>query len=292
MFLSITMQSCSYRNILGFLLGAKAGTLMDILNLIMLLGGLSVMMAGSAAVFEEHFGLPARSGVLLVAALTSMVLLGGLQGVLNANVCLVPLKFLAVVIISLAALLGAGHPEITSPSQISGGVAGHWALAGFLYVSYNMVVPVAVLSSLGRVVPLKTGLSGGLIGGLLLGSAIFLVAIAELAYLPEAASYQIPLLYLAGRLGHPFRWGLGFLIWLAILTTAIANAHGFASRLAPEGGYRYRVIGIGACLFALPLSSFSFAGLVRVLYPLFGYAGLVLLASLLVKPLCYFFRKR
>jgi uncharacterized membrane protein YkvI len=85
---------------------------------------------------------------------------------------------------------------------------------------------------------------------------------------------------------------LGFLIWLAILTTAIANAHGFASRLAPAGGRRYRLVGVSACLLALPLSTFSFDSLVRFLYPLFGYAGLALLASLLVRPLVYFLRKR
>lgn len=292
MFFSITMRSSSYKKILDFLFGSKAGTLLDILNMLMLLGGLSVMLAGSAAVFGEHFGLPARFGVWLVAALTALVLMGGVQGVLSANVCLVPLKFLAVAAISLAVLLGGGHPEVSALPQASGGVAGHWALAAVLYVSYNMVVPVAVLSSLGQVVPMRIGLAGGLCGGLLLGLAIFLVAAAERSYLPEAASYQIPLLYLAGHLGPFCRWGLGFLIWLAILTTAIANAHGFASRLAPAGGSRYRLIGIGACLLALPLSTFSFAGLVRFLYPLFGYAGLVLLAALLVKPLICFFRKQ
>nr|WP_134212010.1 hypothetical protein [Pelotomaculum propionicicum] len=292
MFLSITMRSDSYKKLLGLLMGSKAGELLDALNLFMLLGGLSVMLAGSGAVFEEHFGLPAAFGVWLVAALTSLVLWGGVRGVLCANVCLVPLKFFAVAAISLAALLGSGHSGAPALTQGSGGVAGHWVCAAFLYVSYNMVVPVAVLSSLGQVVPLRIGLAGGLSGGLLLGLAIFLVTASEICFLPEAASYQIPLLYLAGRLGASCRWGLGFLIWLAILTTAIANAHGFASRLAPAGGSRYRLTGIAACLLALPLSKFSFAVLVRFLYPLFGYAGLALLVALLVKPLVFFLRKR
>lgn len=293
MFLAIKMRSASYREVLSYLLGPVAGKIMDVLNLIMLLGGISVMMAGSAAVFGEQFGLPARAGVWAVAVLTSLVILGGLEGVLTANVFLVPLKFLAVAAISLAALNVSGVPvgmlqDLPSPG---GGVAGHWVSAGFLYVSYNMVVPIAVLSSLGRIVPLRLGVAGGLLGGALLGVAVSLVALAGLAYLPEIAVCQIPVLYLAGRLGAGFRFVLGFLILLAILTTAIADAHGFASRLAPEGGSRYRFVGIGACLLALPLSEISFAGLVRLLYPLFGYAGLVLLLALLIVPLLNFFRK-
>ncbi|NPV74608.1 MAG: hypothetical protein HPY89_12725 [Pelotomaculum sp.] len=282
MFLSVKMKSASYRDIFAFLLGERAGGIMDALNIFMLLGGLSVMMAGSAAVFEEQFGLPARAGVWAVTVLSSLVVLGGLEGVLAANVFLVPLKFLAVVAVSTAALCASRHlAQSSGTGWQGGGAGGHWLPAAFLYVSYNIVVPLAVLSSLGRMVPPVLGLAGGALGGLLLGMAVSLVTLAGLAYMPEASFCQIPLLYLAGHLGQGFRHLLGLLIWLAILTTAIANAHGFASRLAPEGGSRYRFCGIFACLLALPLSSFSFAGLVRLLYPLFGLAGLVLLAALL-----------
>ncbi|NQS76463.1 MAG: hypothetical protein HQP61_08535 [Peptococcaceae bacterium] len=293
MFLSIAMRSGSYREVFGFLLGKKAGRFMDVLNLCMLLGGMGVMMAGSAAVFTEHFALPPQIGIWSVAILTSLVLMGGLEGVLVANVCLVPLKYLAVLAISLIALLS--HPgglAGVSSSVAIGGVTGNWVMAGFLYVSYNMIVPVAVLASLGQTVPLRIGVSGGVLGGALLGGAIFLVTAAGLAHLPEAATYQIPMLYLAGSFGNTFRWGFGMLIWLAILTTVIANAHGFASRLASQNRTHYRLCGIGACLLAIPLTGFSFTSLVRFLYPLFGYAGLVLLITLLAKPLLSIFRDR
>ncbi len=289
MFISIKMRTGSYRRLFTYLLGTKFGMLMDGLSLFILLGGLGVMMAGSAAVFSEQFAFPSGSGVFIIAALTSLVILGGLKRVLAAYVFLVPLKLAAVAFISLAALWASGGmagPFL--PAQSGGGVAGNWALAGLLYVSYNMVVPVAVLSSMGRSVPLKLGVAGGVLGGLLLGLAVLLVTLAGMAYLPEAATYQIPLMYLAGSLGEVFRWGLGLLIWLAILTTAIANAHGFASRLAPEGGKSYRIFGVGACLLALPLSCCSFTVLVRFLYPLFGYAGMLLLITLLLKPLKIF----
>lgn len=285
MFLSVKSRSTSYGPLLRYLLGSRAGPWMDVLNLFMLLGGLSVMMAGSAALFHEQFALPARAGALVMGLLTALVILGGLEGVLTANILLVPLKFLAVAFISLAVLWQTGgFPGDIPAPQSGGGVAGHWAPAGLLYVSYNMVVPLAVLSSLGRTVPLKVGVLGGALGGLLLGLAVSLVALAGLAHLPEAAHCQIPLLYLAGQMGEGVRWVLAFLIWLAVLTTSIADAHGIASRLAPEGGSRYRFYGIGACVLALPLSAFSFAGLVGFLYPLFGFAGLALLGSLLLVP--------
>ncbi|TEB04154.1 hypothetical protein Psch_03876 [Pelotomaculum schinkii] len=292
MFLCTSLKSTGYKEILTLLLGSRVGKVIDILNLCMLLAGLSVMLSGSAAVFGEQFGLPARAGVLVVATLTAMVILGGLDGVLTANVFMVPLKFLAVSLISLAALrLGGGPVNLEPVVPAAAGVAGHWAVAGLLYVSYNMVVPVAVLSSLGRMVPRKIGVAGGVLGGLLLGAAVCLVTLAGLRHFPEASTYQIPLLYLAGRLGYGFQQALGLLIWLAILTTAIAQAHGFASRLAGGALKPYRIFGVGACLLALPLSGFSFAALVRLLYPLFGCVGLALLLALLAAPFSKFFRR-
>lgn len=285
MFVSVKIRSTNYQELLLCLLGNKAGKVLDVLNLFMLLGGLSVMMAGSAAIFSEHFGLPARVGMWLVVVVTSIVILGGLDGVLTANVLLVPLKLFAVAAITITAILYAKGGHILLPQAIpGGGVGGGWAGAGFLYVSYNMVVPMAVLSTLGRSIPLKIGVAGGVVGGFLLGLSIFLVTMAGILYLPEVATYEIPLLYLAGQLGPAFFWLLGFLIWLAIITTAIANAHGIASRLARHGWLSYRFCGVCACLLALPVAGYGFANLVRLLYPIFGYASLLLLICLIIWP--------
>lgn len=292
MCLAIKLRSDSYKGLLTFLLGTRAGRIVDILNMLMLLGGLSIMMAGSAAIFGEHFGLSAQAGIGLVVLVTALVIWKGLNGVLIANVILVPLKLVAVIFITLVAISAAKDMIPMLPQMnLSGGVGGSWVGAGFLYVSYNMVVPLAVLSTLGRSVPLKVGVAGGVIGGLLLGISIALVALASLLYYPESANYEIPLLYLAGQLGGGFYIVLGILIWLAIITTAIANAHGIASRLAVEGSSKYRFFGIVSCLLALPAAGFGFSYLVGFLYPLFGCAGFLLLFCLLVVPPIKLLRK-
>lgn len=293
MYLSIKKRFSCFQGIMAYLLGPRLGKWMDGLSLIMLLGGLSVMMTGSAAIFIEYFGLPGIAGGLALAALTSVVLLGGLNGVLMASVILVPLKFLAVSLISLGALWCTEYqPGFFTAAATGAGAGRHWLVAAILYVSYNMVVPVAVLSSLGRIVPMKLGVLGGALGGLMLGITVSLVTLAGLAHMPEAAHYQIPLLYLAGQLGQAVRLSMGFLIWIAILTTAIADAHGLASRLAPDNAARYRYYGIGACLMALPLAGLSFSNMVAVVYPLFGLAGLILLLALLFVPAYRFLQGR
>jgi len=290
MALATGLGTTSYKDLLEYLLGKKLGRVMDYLNLFILSGGLVVMLAGSGAVFAQQLGLSYFSGAVLAAALTCIVITGGLRGVLSANLILVPVKLFILTGVCVGGLFLQGGitalPSIPLPAEK---IATSWEWSSILYVSYNMICPVAVLSSLGRTVPAGTGIAGGMLGGLLLGVAAGLVTAAGLACYPEITSYEIPLLLIARYLGFTLQSLLGLLIWVAILTTAIANAHGLASRLAPEGGLRYKMIGVGITLAALPFAGLNFSFLVRFLYPLFGYVGLTLLVALLLAPFKKYF---
>ena len=286
MHLSVAAASTNYRDLYRSLLGRTLEKAMDFLSLVMLPGGVVVMLAGGGAVFSEHLGLPQFLGTLLTALITAAVISMGLQGVISANVALVPLKLAAIVIICLLALAFAG-PEtevIREDTAFTAGNQAHWAWSAVLYVSYNMVVPVAVLSTLGRVVQPRAGVLGGMAGGAVLGAVACLVVVTGLCFYPGLKYYEVPLLYIAGSLGPAVKTVLGMLIWVAILTTAIADTHGFASRFASSRSPRYRVIGIGLVLCAMPLSSLKFSFLVKLLYPLFGYGGLILLGALVFIP--------
>ncbi|HHW43184.1 MAG TPA: hypothetical protein GXX25_05130 [Desulfotomaculum sp.] len=283
--LVMTLRTTSYAQLLPPLMGHRLAGLVDLLSLAMLPGGLAVMLAGSGAVFQEQFGLAPAGGVMLAAFITALVILFGLEGVLLANMILVPVKLLAIGLVCLFALFLHGislPPGEQAVRPVTG--LNHWAWFGLLYVSYNLVVPVAVLSSLGRSLEKRPAVLGGLVGGLVLGATAGLITLAGLAHYPQITGYQVPILLIAGFLGETWRHALGGLIWLAILTTAIADAHGFASRLAPGGGWRYRAVGLATIICALPLAKMDFSRLVQLLYPLFGYAGLIILVALLLAP--------
>ncbi|SHF44074.1 hypothetical protein [Desulforamulus putei] len=290
LYLGVKLRAGSYQELLSYLMGPWAGKFMDILSLFMLVGGLGVMLSGSGAVVQEYLGLPQWVGVGVALLAVFFVIMHGLTGLLNVNVILVPVKLAAVCLIAGLALAARGLPA-ELPFINQHGVGGHWLWSSLLYVSFNMVVPVAVLSSMGRSIDKRTGIYAGILGGLGLGFAVAMVTIAGLAFYPHVTNYEVPMLYMASGVSASLRPVFALLIWVAILTTAIANAHGFASRLAPAGGKRYRFFGFAVCLAVLPLTLLDFSFLVRLLYPVFGYAGMALFFSLLLVPLWKFCKR-
>ncbi len=291
---AVRLESTGYREVLEHLLGRSLTAVMDRLSLGMLLVGLGIMLAGSGAIFREQFGLPSVVGVLVLTALILGVLWGGLARVVAVNAVLVPLKLGLVALVAALALASAAEPVPGAPAGAApvGLLAGNWVWAAVLYVSYNMVVPVAVLSTLGRHLTPAEAVRGALAGGLLLGLAAGVVAAAIIVHYSQVWFYQVPLLYLAGAV-HPVV-GVMFsvAIWLAVFTTGIANAHGFAGRLALPDSRGYRLAGLGAVLVMIPVALLEFATLVRFFYPLFGLIGLVLVVVLLLRPVAGFSRGR
>lgn len=292
--LAVSVGASDYRDVYRTVLGRIPARAMDLLSLAMLPGGVTVMLAGGGAVFSEHLGMPQLAGTLITALATAAVISMGLKGVVSANSLLVPVKVAAIASICLIALAFA-HPPDQAPPAAAGQAYGsriNWAWSAVLYVSYNMVVPVAVLSSLGRSVSLRDGVRGGMLGGAVLGVMALLMVTTGLSFYPGITACEVPLLMIAGSIGPFFKTVLGALLWVAILTTAIADTHGFASRFAESHTRRYRAVGAGLVAACLPLSTFKFSLLVKVLYPLFGYAGLILLAALLFVPPLKIFRRK
>ncbi len=292
MAMAVTARTASYMDLYRLILGRTCGKIMDWLSLVMLPGGVVVMLAGGGAVFSEFLGLSRSLGTVFTAAVTAAVVFGGLRGVISANALLVPLKIAAIAVVCLLALVFAQGTE-GDPGYCAGGDPGpHWAWSAILYTSYNMVVPAAVLSSLGRTTTCHSGVIGGITGGLVLGVAAGLMVLAGLKFYPGVTGSEVPLLYIAGSFGVSMKAVFGGLIWAAVLTTAMADTHGFASRFADSGSVKYKVTGTGLILLALPLSMLKFSLLVKILYPLFGYAGLILLAALLFVPPLRFVRRK
>lgn len=280
--LGMRLNARSHLEVIYFTGGKWLGRVIDYVITFFLFGALTAMVAGAGAIFAEQFHWPSLLGSALMVVLTLVTVMLGLNGVINSISFVVP--------VLLGAVIGIGVWTITATDFFSNPVVGsvplkapvpYWPVSAIVYVSYNLVMSVAILAPMGaRYQRPELLRRGALFGGLGLGIGALAIFLALAPNLPQAARYQIPMIFVAGGLAPLLRTVYSMVLLAEIYTTAVGNLYGFVARVTPDDSPSIRYYIIGAALVALIASQFGFTTLVRVLYPAVGYAGLLLLLGL------------
>lgn len=277
------LRARSHREILHHACGPVLGRIMDGVITLFLGATLTIMIAGGGAIFAEQLGLPRGIGTILTAGLTGLTILAGMRGITAANSIVVPLLTLAVVGLSVATINYHGLGNIiakTVPWPLLAPVKS-WFFASWLYVGYNLVLSISILGPLGAAVNDRRRLvAGGLVGGLVLGLLAAGIKLAVSAHMPDIGKVDVPMLMLARLHPKPVQWFYTLILWAEIYTTAIACAYGFAGRVSELYRTSYRGIVVIMTALALFGSGLGFGRLLSVLYPLFGFVTMIVLAGL------------
>lgn len=287
MYLGNKLKASSFAEVVRHVCGKRFGPLMDFLLAVFLFGTLSVMLAGSGAVFFQQWGLPFWLGTGTTLVITVLTVFFGLRGIIRANSIVVPFMIFFCLLVTLPAIsLNRLHYSLTEFVPAGYGAAPHWLLSALLYVSYNITLGISVLAPIGREIHYRSSLFwGGILGGLGLGFLAMLINLAILCHYPSAAEYEVPSLFLAGRLASVFQLAFSFILWAEIFTTIIGTVYGLSARISALIQVNYNLITMVLMMMALALSQLGFSGLVGTIYPLFGYISMFFLAALLIHPL-------
>jgi uncharacterized membrane protein YkvI len=280
------LQARSHREILLHALGPYLGRFMDGVITLFLGATLTVMVAGGGAIFAEQFGLPRGIGTILTAGLTGLTVLAGMRGIMAANSIVVPLLTASVAGLSVASINFHGLSQILANSMAWPLLmpVKSWFLASWLYAGYNLVLSISVLAPLGAEIGDRRVLTmGGLLGGLTLGALAVGIKLAVTAHMPDIGRVEVPMLFLARLHAVPVQWFYMLILWAEIYTTAISCAYGFAGRVSEMFRGNYRGVVVLVTALALFGSGMGFSTLLALLYPLFGFVTLVVLAGLALR---------
>jgi uncharacterized membrane protein YkvI len=144
-----------------------------------------------------------------------------------------------------------------------------------------MLMVIAILAPLGAEVKQKSSLKkGAILGSLGLGIGAASILLIIILYLPEAAKYEIPMTYIAGKFAPWFQVIYTLILLTEIYTTAVSNLFGFVKRLSNNNQSLYNKYLFISCVIALIFARAGFSNIIHYLYPIVGYAGLILLVFL------------
>lgn len=285
--LGSTLHARSHLEIIRYSGGRILGTVIDAVITVFLFGTFAVMIAGNGALFEQQLKLPSAAGNIIMAVLTALTVLTGINGVINSISFVVPFLLSSVLITSVLSVLKypvnlAELPVITD----RGSLFNNWLLAALLYVSYNTVVSIAILGPLGNEAKdRKTIRNGAMLGGAGLGFGAVMIYFALSGHMADIEKLEVPMIYIAGSISPILQVIYAVVLIAEIYTTAVSSLYGFTSRIIDmeKTPVKGRYIVIGATAVALLSSRLGFSNLVRYLYPLIGYCGVAILAALIIR---------
>ncbi len=279
-------QVTSYADFFERLFGKRWGNRMDILVSLLLFIGMMAMMSGAGAVFRQFFNLSPWLGILITALIISLALWFKGEGVLWINSMLIPLKFLFCIGIGLWAILFATGTKDAGIELVTNPLIHNWLFSSILYVSFNLTLAMVVFASLGKEVQRPEGRLGALLGGMALGLFALVIALTLLKF-PEVRGFEIPMVAVAGSLGSWPGFCYVTVLWLAMLTAAIGNGFSLITHMEKKFKFHYKKAAAFLLLLVVPLSGVKFSLIVKMIYPLFGYLGLVF-----IPVLCWSWLKR
>lgn len=252
--------------------------IIDILIIISLYTGFSIMVSGSGALFKENLNLPYNIGIFIMIAFSFLVFLFNLEGFSMVNTILVPLLIIGIIFISLYLSKDGGYEISVLDGEILTS-KGNFITSSFLYFGSNSLIILVVFSS---ILPLISSKNTAIVGGMAGGAILFLLAISImrpiLIYYEQVSHLDIPMLYISSLVSKSYKIIYSIILWIAMFTTAIANGFGFINKFSLKSKFLILLF----CLSSMPLASLGFSNLVGVIYPIFGALGFIIIAILLI----------
>ena len=239
-----------------------------------------IMIAGFGAYFEQEIGINRLVGSLILAIITFIVFMTSIKGVVKVNDLIVPILIGFIFIIGIISIKNIHILNLEN--YVIRTNYTNFALSAVLYSSYNSILLIPVLITLNNYVKNKKQIFYisfiSAIVTILLSVIIFLLLVRVDV---DISKLEMPVVYVVSNMFKILRYIYGVIILGSIFTTAISLGVSFLQNTA-KNKKGYTQISIIMCITSVIISKFGFSNLVSLLYPIFGYLGLIQILRLCV----------
>lgn len=254
-------------------------TINVVLN-ILLLVTFYIMIAGFGAYFEQELGINKLIGSAILAALCAVVFFSNVQGVLKVSQYIVPVL---IVFITIIGGINLATIEMTNNLQP---IKQGWLLSSITYCSYNIILLIPVLITLRTQIKKEKNIKYiAIISGIIMMILSIMIFMLLMKTDVEIDTLEMPIVYVIRKFFSNFKTIYAFIILSSIFTTAISIGIGFLQNMG-KNKKSYTQFVLFMCITSLIISNFGFSNLVNLLYPIFGYIGIIQILLILSKNVC------
>lgn len=247
---------------------------------------LVIMISGSGAAFDQHFGVNPWVGCGVLAVLTGVVVFFGLVRVVDTigfiGPAIIAIAILVGIIVLIKNPLNVAEYDAFLETQEMYQAASSWWLSSVLYVLWGIVMGLPFMAAMGtRAQNKKEIVAGAIVGNVMFNVALILMTYAIASKLPAVFDQSIPALSLANEI-HPVLGNIYAVILLAAMfTTAVPLMWGVVARIAPEKSKIYYISIIVIAVLGFFGGQLPFEMLINYVYPLIGWLGFLVLGAII-----------
>ena len=233
---------------------------------IFLLISFVVMCAGFSAYFSQEFGLPSVFGSFIICILSFFTFMGNINYLVKINVIFIPI--LIVIILTL------GFKNLSCFENfhlIRTIFSLKWFIKALMYASYNLIIVLPILISLKKYISTTKQaiiVAAGVTLFLLVLSIILFILLDF--YYNDIKALELPIIHIAGIGGAIYKYLCGFILLIAIFTTALSSGYSFLNDFSIKNRKNYILLEFIICTIAFVLSEIGFSYLLNLLYPVLG----------------------
>ncbi len=265
----------TYKDFLDILM-PKGGKLKPIINIfinIFILITFFIMIAGFGAYFEQEWGMNRFLGSIFLAMASFIIFMTSVKGFVKANELLVPVLISFLVMIGMMNLKNV--PFLELGNYVVKTNESNFMISAILYSSYNSILLIPVLLTLKDYIQNKRQILK-----IAMISTIIIMVLSIIIFLllvnvdVDITKLEMPAVYVVSNMFQILKYLYGFIILGSIFTTAISLGTSFLQNLKQKKN-SYTQIAAIMCITSVLISKIGFSNLVSLLYPIFGYLGLI-----------------
>lgn len=226
-----------------------------------------IMASGFCAYFKQEFNLNIINIAIVLAICCYITFMGKIDKVTKINTILIP--FLIFMVLLVGVKSEVFNPKIENMIQISN---RSWIISSLEYASYNSILLIPILIELKKYTYKKEGSISVISGAVffVLAMVLFLILTKE----GVSGNIELPLIQIAKQFGINYKYIYGFVIISAIFTSAISAGYSFLINCS-KTKKTYKKLCFVICVGVVVVCNIKFSYLINVVYPIFGFLGLL-----------------
>ena len=231
------------------------------------------MIAGFGTYFAQEFGIDQIFGSSILAVITYVILNTNVKGVVKANGIIVPILIILVGTIGILNLKNLPLLQIKNYMIANNNIG--FIIQAILYASYNSILLIPVLITLNKYIKNEKQINKiSILSGIIIAIMSILIFLLLTKVDVDIEKLEMPAVYVVSNMFYILKYLYGFVILGSIFTTAISLGMSFLKNTS-KNKKSYQHIALIVCISSVVVSKIGFSNLVNMLYPIFGYLGLV-----------------